>query len=161
MYLNFSNFRLVGVLLLWWGREIRVWKVRVRPCVAIFFLFNRNTVNNRSRLRNGQLRRPDSHINMGHFIKHYLSYLWNNSSVVKSKGKRLCPFIPFCGAGKREVTKSWVDVAILLRRLEALKSPAIHCAHLYERNVYLAVQLEVVPSLILGWIWSSVNKTKK
>ena len=36
-----------------------------------FFLFNRNTLNNRSRLRNGQLRRPDSHSNMGHFIKHY------------------------------------------------------------------------------------------
>ena len=30
------------------GRKVRIRKVQDRPCVAIFFLFDRNTLNNRS-----------------------------------------------------------------------------------------------------------------
>ena len=33
------------------GREVRIRKVRDRPCAAIFFLFNRNTLNNRSKIK--------------------------------------------------------------------------------------------------------------
>ena len=48
MYLHFSEFWRVSVVVVERDKDTR--KVRVQPCVEIFFLFNRNALNNKSKI---------------------------------------------------------------------------------------------------------------